>query len=76
MHVPSDGGGPNILELMGIVCDESWRQLQGRPVDEADEADMRRQMAQQVLTAVVEGERDPRRLMSVALNASMGELVI
>jgi hypothetical protein len=73
MLLPSDAEGPNILELMGIVCDHSWHQLQDHTTpSEADETEIRRQMAQKVLAAVVEGERDPRQLMFVALNSIHG----
>ena len=62
------------VALMGRVCDDAWRELEKTTFypSPSDEREMRNLVASSVMAAVAAGERDPQRLMSVALEAVTG----
>jgi len=59
------------VALMGRVCDDAWQELQTKVFFPSlnDARDVRHLIALRVVTAVSDGERNPERLMSIALNA-------
>jgi CheY-like chemotaxis protein len=61
---------------MGRVCDETWQQLAARTQYQSADAEReaRTLMALRVMWAVKDGERDPERLKSVALQSDGGAL--
>jgi CheY-like chemotaxis protein len=69
MLFPKSGYDPETVALMGRACDEAWRELQFSvsPATADEEREARTLMAIRVMSAVNEGERDPRRLKSIAL---------
>ncbi len=63
---------PETVALMGHVCDEAWSKLQAsatRPTPAQEQA-LRSDLAQRVMAAVVDGERDPVQLLRKALNGA------
>jgi hypothetical protein len=56
---------------MGRACDDAWKELQTKVFFPtlADERDIRQLIALRVMTAVSDGERDPARLKTAALEA-------
>jgi hypothetical protein len=61
---------PDAVSLMGRTCDEAWEQLSSTTYIPFPEArDVRNGMAKRVMTAVSAGERDPKRLRAIALEA-------
>jgi hypothetical protein len=60
---------PDLLALMGQVCDDAWLALNGSValLSEENVQALRTEIAARVITAVGEGERDPVRLKEIAL---------
>lgn len=60
---------PEIVALMGRICDEAWRTIQARETfsSPADEQVVHGLLALRVMAAVITGEYDPVRLQAVAL---------
>jgi hypothetical protein len=58
--------------LMGQVCHAAWREAAKSPVFDSEPAqhEARRLMVERVMAAVVDGERDPQRLRTIALNGA------
>jgi hypothetical protein len=61
--------GPEDVGLMGRVCDEAWSVLSTVLVQPSVDYEQgtRRVMAERVIAAVEQGERDPTRLKAIAL---------
>jgi hypothetical protein len=68
---PSNAFQPEIIQLMGTVCDEAWRGLIATTLFSSAkvEAEIRRRMCTAVIIAVGKGERDAVKLREVALAA-------
>jgi hypothetical protein len=60
------------VRLMGQVCDAAWRDVIKSPVfiSEPAQHEARRLMVERLMAAVVDGERNPERLRTVALNGA------
>jgi hypothetical protein len=60
------------VRLMGQVCDAAWREVIKSPVfiSEPARQEARRLMVERLMAAVVDGERNPERLRTVALNGA------
>jgi hypothetical protein len=63
--------GPQIVKLMGNVCDDAWREfLATHPsFDLLSENETKREIVRCIMSAIVDGERDPARLRELALRA-------
>ena len=72
MATPNVNFDPETVALMGHVCDEAWRKLQATTPcpTPAQEHELRSDLARRVMAAVVNGERDPGRLLRSALNGA------
>ena len=57
------------VSLMGRVCDQAWFELRNKLVfpDHEQEQGVRSSLANRVLDAVNQGERNPDRLKAIAL---------
>jgi hypothetical protein len=66
--------GPATLMLMGRVCDDAFDKLRSTISFQhpADEQEARSQIARRVMCAVAAGERDPQRLIAIALECIDG----
>jgi hypothetical protein len=64
---------PETLDVLTSVFDEAWKDIQAmvgpRPLDPNG---VRYALAQRILTAAAEGERDPRRLKLIAMGIISG----
>jgi len=69
VDLPSVSFDPAMLELMARVCDEAWLEIQTRSYLPQEETEMRQQIARRVMSAGVEGERNPERLKYWALHS-------
>ena len=69
MQSPDATYDAETVALMGRVCDDVWRELQvnNYTSGKVDASDVRSTVALRVLAAVADGERDPERLKSIAL---------
>jgi hypothetical protein len=65
---------PATLMLMGRVCDDAFDKLRSTISFQhpADEQVARSQIARRVMSAVAAGDRDPQRLMAMALEGAEG----
>lgn len=61
---------PESVNLMGIVCDDAWREVQAAIFFPSphDRDQFLGELASRVLRAVADGERDPVRLRAIALD--------
>jgi hypothetical protein len=67
---PLNEFGPDAVSLMGRTCDAAWEQLSSTTyIPFPEERELRNGMALRVMEAVSAGERDPVRLMAIALEA-------
>ncbi len=62
--------GNELIDLMGRVCNEAWREVQTVTFypSPKDSEEMLRLMVMRVMAAVAAGERDAKRLKVVALD--------
>ena len=62
--------GNELIDLMGRVCNEAWREVQTVTFypSPKDSEEMLRLMVMRVMAAVAAGERDAARLKVVALD--------
>jgi hypothetical protein len=74
MQFQNSNYDPGTVALMGRACDDAWKELQKKVFFPtlADERDIRHLIALRVMTAVADGERDPVRLKTAALEAIEG----
>jgi hypothetical protein len=74
VQVPQSDFDPELVSLMGRVCEEAWQELRSRvffPTPDDNER-FRHQLATRVMAAVARGERDPQRLKAIALTGLDG----
>jgi hypothetical protein len=66
--------GPATLMLMGRVCDDAFNKLRSTISFQhpSDEEVARSRIARRVMSAVAAGERDPHRLIAIALEDAEG----
>ena len=67
MQLPAASFDSETVTLMGRVCDDAWRKVQSEFAMPSDVSDVRSMLALRILTAVANGERDPERLKTLAL---------
>ncbi|HYD48005.1 MAG TPA: hypothetical protein VEB21_06650 [Terriglobales bacterium] len=72
MAVPNLNFDPETVAMMGHVCDEVWLIVQATMTCQttAQEQALRSDLARRVMAAVVDGERDPERLLQMALDGT------
>jgi hypothetical protein len=71
MQLPPQSFDPETVAMMGRVCDSAWneaeRWLSLAPMGDA--GGLRETMALHIMAAVAHGERDPKQLRLIALEA-------
>jgi len=71
MLFPQSTFDPETVALMGHAFDDAWQEIQTKnffpSVADADE--IRSVVARRIMAAVVDGERDPERLKTIAVRA-------
>ena len=72
MANPNLNFDPETVAMMGDVCDDAWLMVQTTATcpTPAQERAFRSDGARRVMAAVVDGERDPERLLKIALDGT------
>jgi hypothetical protein len=71
MQLPPHSFDAETVALMGALCDEAWHEAQSQLAlpEAGDPTGLRDLVAQRILAAVANGERDLQRLKAIALEA-------
>ncbi len=67
MLFSNSGFEPNIVALMGRVCDSAWAKLE-KLTDPENADDAKGRMVERIWAAAATGEKSEDRLMAVAMN--------
>lgn len=67
MSLPIGSFDPETVALMAHAFEAAWHELQSRQLIKGEQQAARSAVACRIMAAVVEGERDQERLVSIAL---------